>query len=312
MRDGWESVGTFIISQPPTNVSLSPNSGALTTTSKTTLTSRYSDADGYANIANCFLLVNTTFSGANAVYVRYDANSNKLYVMNDANNAWLGGYSPGSASVVENSYCTLYCSETTVSGSGATLTVNWKLKLKPTMAGKLCSAWAMVIDDTNLRDGWDKMGSFIISQPPSNVSLVPSSGTITSNVKGTFSSKYSDPDGYANLSACYLLINSTLTGAKAAYVRYDCNANKLYVINDTNTAWIGGYSPGSANVIENSYCRLYCAETTISGSGTTLTVNWKILVKPTMAGKTCPAWMLTVDDGGLRDGWDQMGSFTVK
>jgi Tol biopolymer transport system component len=299
----------FLNDRGPHNLSLSPNSGSFLIGSKVTFTSRYADPDGYGNLANCYLLINNILNQANAAFLSYDANANKLYVRNDANTAWLGGHAPGSAYVIENSYVRLYCEETTKSVSGITLTVNWKISFKLAMSPKTCGAWMLVYDDNGFKDSFEQKGAGIkISRAPSNVSLAPTTGSFATGTKVTFTSSYSDPDGHGNLANCYLLINSTSDQANAAFLRYDPNADKLYVKNDSNVYWMGGVAPGSAPVIENSYVRLYCAETTRSGSGSTLTVNWKVSFKPAMSGKTCGAWMLVYDDINLRDGWDQMGS----
>ncbi|MCL6519369.1 MAG: M6 family metalloprotease domain-containing protein [Armatimonadetes bacterium] len=147
---------------------------------------------------------------------------------------------------------------------------------------------------------------------PENLSLAPSSGGIAVGVKTTFTSKYSDNEGYANLANCYLLLNTTLSQTNAVFVRYDANTNKLYVKNDANTTWGEGAAPGSSVVLENSYCRLYCSETTIVRRETYLDVNWRIEFKSTMANKSCKAWMLVYDNANTRDGWDQMGAFTIQ
>jgi parallel beta-helix repeat protein len=151
----------------------------------------------------------------------------------------------------------------------------------------------------------------VAGNAPVNVSMSPNSGSLTAGSKVTVTAAYSDGDGYANLANCYLLINDSLVTKYSAYLRYDSNSNKLYVRNDADTAWLGGYAPGASNVIENTFCRLYCAETTKSASGAALTVNWKIVLKPITAGSNCSAWMCVYDDGNLKDGWDKMGSFSI-
>jgi hypothetical protein len=156
---------------------------------------------------------------------------------------------------------------------------------------------------------WVVKGALKIAGPPTIISLAPSSGIIATGVKQTFASVYADPNGYADLAGCYLLINTTLTGVNSVYVWYDANANLLYLKNDAGTSWGTGYAPGSAHVPENSQCKLYCAETTKSGSGNNLTVNWKIEFKPAMSGKTCTAWLYARDDENLIAPWVVKGEF---
>jgi hypothetical protein len=299
----------------PSNVSLSPNSGTLPLSTKTTVTTVYSDPEGYANLAGCYALINSTLTGLNGVYFCYSENLNKLYLRNDANTAWLGGIVPGSAAVIQNSRCKVYCSETTVTKNGTQVVINWRVEFKSLMSGKTCSAWMLVEDESKARDGWDNMGSLkfaLPNQAPVNVSLSPSSGTLTTNVTTVLTSTYSDPDGYADLGGCYLLINTALTGANGIYLCYSENTNKLYLRNDANTTWLGGLVPGSTGTVENSYCRIYADGTTVSKSGNNVTINYKILIKSPLSGKTCSAWMMVEDDHKVRDGWDKMGSFTIR
>lgn len=313
LRDGWDKMGNYIISSKPSNVSLSPNSGVLFPGNKVTLTSRYSDAEGYTDINDCYLLINSALTGVNGVYLRYDAKANKLYLRNNDNTAWVGGYSPGSAYVIDNSYARVYCQETTVSGAGAVRTVNWRVMFKSTMTNSTCDAWMRVQDNAGLSTGWAKMGSFIFDQVPTNVSLSPYRGTLVCDRYITYTTKFADSDGNADIANVYLLMNTTSNGSpkydNGVFVKYDSVANKLYLRNDANTAFIGGITPGDTGIIENSQCLLDCSQTTISRSGTELTVNWEISLKSTMADKTIFAWLHVIDQLGQRDNHEKFGEF---
>ncbi len=58
---------------------------------------------------------------ANRVFVYYSVAGHLLYLRNDAGNAWLGGYAPGSANTITNGQVTLDCSDTDVLRSGNTI-----------------------------------------------------------------------------------------------------------------------------------------------------------------------------------------------
>jgi len=159
----WKQMGTFPIGQPPANVSLSPNSGAWSVGSARTISGTYSDPDGSGNLANCWLLINASLDKQYAVYVRYDANTNRLYLRDDLDMSWGTGAPPGSSAVLQNSQCKLYCAGTTVGFPAPDrMAINWRIELKPAMAGKTCSAWMLVTDDIGLRAGYDQMGAFNI------------------------------------------------------------------------------------------------------------------------------------------------------
>lgn len=150
------AVGT----QPPENVSLSPNSGAIHADSKATLTARYADPDGYKDIAYCRLLINTTLDPKRAVYVVYDAVRNRLYIRNDKDTSWLGGSAPGTNRTIASGFGRLYIGDTRVNRSGNDMTVVWVLDVKSPFKGKTVNAWMYVSDREGHRQGWQKMGTF--------------------------------------------------------------------------------------------------------------------------------------------------------
>lgn len=145
---------------------------------------------------------------------------------------------------------------------------------------------------------------------PQVVSVTPSSGIIPINTPTNFTSVYSDADGWQNLAKAQLLINTSTNGAKCFYAYYDQNANKFYLRNDTNKSWLGGYAPGSANIIQNSYATLDCSRSTISGSGTTLSVSWSIAFKSTFTGSKY-LYLYVTDDTGAIQGWVNKGTCTI-
>ncbi|MHB1001167.1 MAG: SGNH/GDSL hydrolase family protein [Armatimonadota bacterium] len=146
---------------------------------------------------------------------------------------------------------------------------------------------------------------------PENISISPNSGTIQSGVETIFTTVYDDANGYKDIRLACLLVNYTLNGSKCAYIKYDAGNNCLYLRDDANTIWLGGYPAGSSNIIENSYCRIDCAKTTISGSGPTLTIKWCVTIKPALIGSN-QAYLNVSDYGRLKDSWENMGSYTIK
>lgn len=258
------------------------------------------------------MLVNTELSGARCIHLMYDANANKLYVRTNDNTGWLGGYAPGTANVIENSYVKLYCAETYKTVVDKTLTVYWRLVAKETMAGKTCSAWMRVTDRSELYTSWDLMSSsYRINTSPYIGALTPQTGQLSTSLPATLAARYSDPDGYADLAECRLLINTALYGGNCIHLMYDHARDLLYLRNDANTGWLGGFAPGSANTIQNSFGILYCQQTTVTGSGAELKMNWRVQPKPAFAGVGKKAWLRANDTfGGLAD-WVQKGSYEI-
>mgnify|MGYP001607615099 FL=1 len=295
----------------PTVGSVNPSSGSVAPNIAKTFTCNYSDTDGWANLKEAYFLVSTGTSAlANSVYLYYDQNTNLLYSRDDANSAWLGGYAPGSSYTIENSQVKLNCAASTVSGTTNTLTVKFNLTFKSAYSGKSYSTYLRVVDDAAGVVNWVKKGSYTVNNKPTIGTILPASGTGQKDVAQTFIASYSDADGWENLKETRFLINTSTATTNCFYVYYNQNTNKLFLRNDANTAWLGGYAPGSANTIENSYAKLDCAATSTNGSGTSMTVNWSVVFKASFTG-TKNTYLYVTDDTGAYAGFTKVGTWTL-
>ncbi len=146
--------------------------------------------------------------------------------------------------------------------------------------------------------------------PPSAGTITPSSGASQPDAGVTFTATYRDADGWRNLQEVRLLINRSTSAAGAVYLRYVRSSNRLYLLNDRGTSWLGGFAPGSARILENRQGRLDVAGTTVSGSGQTLTVTWRISFKPAFAGRQYTAY-LWANDNSRNTGFVAKGNWTV-
>lgn len=288
---------------------ITPASGASIPNQAVVFTTTYTDVDGWQNIQQANLLINTLVSGIRSFYGYYNQNTNKLYLRNDLNTAWVGGYAPGSANIIQNSYAKLDCSKSKISGAGTTLTVIWNVTFKSTFMGSK-RAYLYVKDDANAYNGWRQKGTWKINYPPAIGTLTPASGSTVPNQNIFFTTTATDNDGYANIYYVLMLINTSASGRNACYTQYNQNTNKLYLINDAGTSWLGGYTPGSANVIENSYAKLDCSKTTASGSSKTLTVKWAVTFKSRFSGAK-NIYLYARDDDGAYTSWTQKGDYCV-
>ena len=139
--------------------------------------------------------------------------------------------------------------------------------------------------------------------------ITPSRGSFKANTTHNFTTTYTDADGFSDIVYSYLLINTSITTANGMYAYYSQNTNTIYMLNDDATSWLGGYSPGSSYVIENSYVRIDCSKTTVSGSGTTLTISWSVTFKPAFVG--AKNGYLYVSDVSAGSDWIQKGTWNI-
>lgn len=179
---GWTMKGTYIVNNNPSVSAITPSSGIGQVDSYQTFAADYTDLDGWQNIRYADFLMNTSRSVTNCLFVRYNQNTNRLFLRNDANTAWVNpsGDTPGSAVMLENSYAKLDCGQTTVSGSGDTLTVNWRVAFKSTFLGAKKS-YLYVKDDALAYQGWRLLGTWTISDdttPPQVAITDPQDGSV--------------------------------------------------------------------------------------------------------------------------------------
>ncbi|MDP2766176.1 MAG: hypothetical protein Q8O41_01805, partial [Candidatus Methanoperedens sp.] len=170
----------FAANYKPAVGTITPASGTSNPYQAVNFTTTYSDANGWQDIKSANLLINTSVNGANCFYGYYNRNTNKLYLRNDANTAWLGGYSLGSSHIIENSYAKLDCSKTTVSGSGNILTVKWVITFKAASVG-VKKTYLFVKDNANASSGWVQKGTWNIvasNKPPVITRILPKNNSV--------------------------------------------------------------------------------------------------------------------------------------
>ncbi|MFH0762755.1 MAG: hypothetical protein V1925_02570, partial [Candidatus Omnitrophota bacterium] len=305
----WHSVCLAANSAPSVGT-VTPSAATTATGTPQLFTATYNDPDGWQNIQYVFLLVNSSVSGINCPYLYYNQNTNKLYLRNDANSTWLGGFAPGSSNTIQNSYAKLNCASTIVSGSGTTLTVKWSVTAKAPFTGTK-NIYLYIKDDAGATTGYKKAGTWAIpNKPPSTGTITPSSAVGQAAVPQLFTATYNDLNGWLNIQHVFLLVNTSASGKNCPYLYYNQNTNKLYLRNDANSTWLGGFAPGTSNTIENSYVKLNCALTTVSGSGTTLTVNWSVSAKPAFTGIK-NTYLYVRDDAGAYTGFKKAGTWNI-
>ncbi|MCK9614271.1 MAG: Ig-like domain-containing protein [Candidatus Omnitrophica bacterium] len=299
----------FAANSKPAIGTITPSSGSSTTDQQTYFTTTFTDADGWQNIQFVYFIINTSTSGSKCFYGYYNQNTNKLYLRNDANNTWFGGFAPGSSNIIENSYVKLNCANTTITGSGTTLSVKWAVAFKPIFYGSK-KTYLYVKDDANAYKSWTQKGTWISNRPPVIGTITPASGSTSPNQQVMFTTTFSDPDGYKNIQYGLFLINTSASQVNCLYAYYNQNTNKFYLANDTGSSWLGGFTPKSTNVIENSYVKLDCSKSTVSGSGTTLTVKWAVTFKSTFGGAK-NTYLYVKDDYDAYVNWAQKGTYTI-
>ncbi len=298
---------TVNFSSPPVNWSVTPSGGSISS-GAVTLSTVYYDTNGYTDIKRAYLLINDSFTQANALLLFYDRTTNKVYLKNDANTSWGTGYTPGAAITLQNTQGKLYVASTTAPGSGNSVTVNWRIELKAPFSAKMLNAYMFCQNTAGLTDGWERMGIYY-NVAPQVVGIDPN-GLLPNDTYFTFKATYKDSNGYQDLRKCYLLINDTLSQANAVFLYYDMVSNKVYLKNDANTSWGTGYVMTTAVTLSNSQCEVSVGDMSalVGADLSSYTLNYRIKLKPSMAGKNLYSWMYVTDSVGAFEGYKKVGT----
>jgi len=149
---------------------------------------------------------------------------------------------------------------------------------------------------------------------PSTAGVSPNNGWSAPGTWQHFATVYRDPDGVCDIKYADLLINTATTNiSECAYVRYDVQANRMYLHHATDNRWLPptGVAPGTAQVIQNGYARLDVEHSTVVTSTDTVTITWEVWFTQKSSGRQYYLYLHVEDMAGDHDGWDNYGDWVV-
>lgn len=117
------------------------------------------------------------------------------------------------------------------------------------------------------------------NRAPAPVSFTPVSGTGRS---GTFTIRFADPDGLADLQWGQVIFNDDVGGTTACYLHLEAGALRL--MNDEANAILGPVKPGGIGALENSQCRIDAAGVSVSNEDDAVTLRVPIEFKSAFQG----------------------------
>jgi hypothetical protein len=142
-------------------------------------------------------------------------------------------------------------------------------------------------------------------QPPSTVSVSPSGASGTGQ---TFSFTFSDPNGGGNISSTQMDINASLAAANACYFYYSRGSNALQLASDSGS-FGSPATIGATGSLQNSQCSVDTGASSVSVSGTNLTVNLAISFKAAFVG--AKYIYMEAQNASFDSGWAIRGSYGV-
>jgi hypothetical protein len=295
----WQAEGSWTVGAQVQTVSVTPSAGS---GSSQTFNYLYTDTAGAADLASVSVLVNSSLSTAAACSVTYTRASNTLALLTDSGAQPGSTITPGSGSQT-NSQCSLSGSGSSVSTTGTVLTLNLAITFQPAFGGNK-NVYMQAVSPFGTA-AWHAEGGWTVPTQIQLVSVTPSSG---SGLSQTFSLQYSDTAGATDITSVSVLVNSSPATAAACSVVYTRAANSLALLTDSGVLPASTITPGSGSQA-NSQCTLSGAGSSVTTSGTTLTLNVALTFQPAFGGAR-NVYLQAVAPSGTA-AWQQKGGWTV-
>ncbi len=310
-NSGWQTLGTWTVPSTaagPTANSVTPSSGS---TASQSFALQYSDAAGTANLQTVWVYINSTLANpaSNSCLLYYNVGANQINLIQNSGTAWFAA-TPGAATTLQNSQCSLNVAATSVVLSGNTLTLNLSMTFATAYAGAK-NIYMYAADTSGSNSGWQTLGTWTVPSTaavPTANSVTPSSGSTASQ---SFALQYSDPAGATSLQSVWVYFNTTLANpaSNSCLLYYNVAANQINLIQDSGTAWFTA-TPGAARTLQSSQCSLNVAASSVVISGNTLTLNLAMTFAAAYAGAK-NIYMYAADTSGSNSGWQTLGTWTI-
>ncbi len=310
-NSGWQQRGSWVVpagSGVPGTPSVTPSSGS---SPNQTFGLQFSDTAGAASLQTVWVYFNTTLANpaSNSCLLYYNVASNLINLAQNSGTAWLTA-TPGAATTLQNSQCSLNVASTSVALNGNLLTLNLPMTFNPSYAGAK-NIYMYAVDASGANSGWTQRGTWTVptgSGTPQTVSVTPSSGSSSNQ---TFGLQYSDTAGALSLQTLWVYFSSTLANpaSNSCLLYYNVAANQLSLAKDNGTAWLAA-TPGFSTTLQNSQCGLNVASTSVALNGNTLTLDLAMTFQAAYAGAK-NIYMYAADVSGDNSAWTQRGTWTV-
>ena len=141
--------------------------------------------------------------------------------------------------------------------------------------------------------------------------LAAATPTASTSATQQFSLTARDTNGANDVNRIYFLVNSsTAVPANTCHGFYDRAGNTIWLYNDGLTA-LTSVTPGAAGTIQNSNCAISGTGSSVSSSGTDLTLTLGLTRQGSYASGALNVYAYIVDNGNLGTGWVTAASWTL-
>jgi hypothetical protein len=229
-----------------------------------------SPSDGAVDVSSAPALSWSVSNGASSYDVYFGTTIDPPFVLNTST----AGFAPGNLT------------------PGATY--YWRVVANGTGGSSTSSVWSFVVAPT-------------VNAAPVVGSVTPSAAA---GNRQTFALSYADADGYSDLAAVEVLVNTELNGSNGCWVRFEQASGTLSLADDAGASW-SAIAIGSAGSLQNSQCTIYAGSSAANGSAETLTLTVDIGFDRAFFG-TKTIFMRAWDRSGTASDFSAQGTFRVR
>jgi hypothetical protein len=308
-KSGWQPLGAWTIavaSGTPSSVSVTPASGSGINQN---FTLQYSNTAGAASLEQAWVYFNPTLANpaTGTCILYYNAPTGQINLLNDTATLWQPA-ALGTATILQNSQCSLNVAAATVALSGNALTLNLPMTFKPAYAGAK-NIYLHAVDISGSNSGWQALGAWTVAVNAGTPGVIAATPIAGFGASETFQLQYTDAAGAADLRQVWVYINATLANpaSNACMLYYSPATRQINLLNDSATAWLTA-TLGSATTLGNSQCSLNVGVATASLNGNILMLTVTLTFEPAFAG-THNIYLHAVDMSGAIASWQVLGTW---
>ncbi len=158
---------------------------------------------------------------------------------------------------------------------------------------------------------WTEFRYWAYSMGVPALAVAPSAGWSEPGRLLSFAAVYRAPGGQAGLRYADLLLNTTPSPTNGVTLRYDVQADRLYIRRPDDGAWLGGGAPGSAGTAKTTYAALDYGRSGVVAGADAITVTWAFTPTYRHSGKAHRLYLSAEELSGASIGWVDCGDWTI-
>jgi hypothetical protein len=253
-----------------------------------------------------YFLVNTTATvPVNSCHGFYDRATNGLYLYNNDYSVLQGPLTLGTSGTLSNSQCSVNgLTSSLVSGAGTDVVFNLGMSLLGSYSTSTQNIYIWVVDKEANGTGWVQTGTWGNAGAPVAPTFVSGTPANPSGSPQTFALVARDGNGFSDISRMYFVVNTSATvPVNSCHGFYDRATGAFYLYNDALTVLQGPLTPGVAGTLANGQCSINGATSSVTGSGTDLTVTMTMSLLGSYGAGQQKLYTWTVDNAGTGTNW---------